>query len=152
MKRTNPRDTPNRESQSPTPHGFGADHRLQGRNKQTDAGAQKDTFVGEAITPADASFSTSSMATGAPGLPGAFSWKGKAYEVTNILETWKQAGDCRNGSGERYIRKHWFRVSTAQGVEMKLYFERQARSSGGSRWRLYSIRETQPTTAKELPT
>jgi hypothetical protein len=101
----------------------------------------KETFVGDAITPEDLSFSTPAMATGRPGLPGVFSWKGRKYFVQEILEEWKETGDCRHGSGERYVRKHWYRLTTADGPEMKIYFERQQRSSGGSRWRLYSIRE-----------
>jgi hypothetical protein len=142
MKPTTQKSMQTSGVQGPSPHGFGADHGLGGGTEGTVPGAKRETFVGEAITPADASFAVSAMATGAPGLPSAFAWKGKSYAVTEVLETWKEAGDCRNGSGERYIRKHWFRIGTAQGLEMKLYFERQARSSGGSRWRLYSVRET----------
>ncbi|MCL4178516.1 MAG: cytoplasmic protein [Verrucomicrobia bacterium] len=101
----------------------------------------RETFVGDAITPEDFSFGVAPMATGRPGLPGVFSWKGRQYSVLEVVEEWKESGDCRHGSGERYVRKHWYRVKTAEGPEMKIYFERQRRSSGGSRWRLYSIRE-----------
>jgi phosphoribosylglycinamide formyltransferase-1 len=103
-----------------------------------------ETFVGDAITPAESSFSASSMATGGPGLPSVFSWKGRRYSVLEVLEQWKETGDCRHGSGERYVRKHWFRIRTSEGLEMSIYFERQRRSSGGSRWRLYSVRDIQP--------
>jgi phosphoribosylglycinamide formyltransferase-1 len=98
--------------------------------------------VGDAIMPEDLSFSASSMAMGGPGLPRTFSWRGRKYAVLEVLEQWKETGDCRHGSGERYVRKHWFCVRTTQGLEMKIYFERQKRSSGGSRWRLYSVRDT----------
>ncbi len=98
-----------------------------------------DSFVGEAITPEESSFSAEQMATGAPGLPRSFSWKGEKFAVAEVLEQWKEHGDCRHGSGERYLRKHWFRIRTADSRQMKIYFERQRRSSGGSRWRLYSI-------------
>jgi hypothetical protein len=107
----------------------------------------KDTFIGEAIVPEDMSFSASPMATGKPGLPRTFSWTGRKFTVLEVLEEWKESGDCRHGSGERYVRKHWFRVSTTEDLEMKIYFERQGRSSGGSRWRLYSIRNTEPSAA-----
>jgi hypothetical protein len=106
----------------------------------------KETFVGEAIVPEDLSFSVSPMATGQPGLPRKFSWKGRSYSVGEVLEEWKECGNCRHGSGERYVRKHWFRVRTTGDLEMKIYFERQGRSSGGSRWRLYSIRNPEPST------
>jgi hypothetical protein len=100
----------------------------------------KETFIGEAITPVDMSFSAASMAMGKPGLPRSFAWKGGRFSVLEVLEEWKEAGPCRHGSGERYVRKHWFRIRTTELREMRIYFERQQRSSGGSRWRLYSIR------------
>ena len=100
----------------------------------------KETFVGEAILPEESSFAVSPMATGLPGLPRQFSWKGKSYFVTEVMEEWKEAGHCSHGSGERYVRKHWFRVKTSEAIEMRIYFERQGRSSGGSLWRLYSTR------------
>ena len=103
-----------------------------------------ESFIGEGITPEDMSFSVSAMAMGKPGLPQKFSWQGKLFSVLEVLEEWKEAGDCRHGSGERYVRKHWFRVSTTENLEMKIYFERQRRSSGGARWRLYSIRSAEP--------
>jgi phosphoribosylglycinamide formyltransferase-1 len=107
----------------------------------------KETFIGEGITPEDMSFSVSPMAMGKPGLPRQFSWKGRGFSVIEVLEEWKESGACRHGSGERYVRKHWFRVRTTENLEMKIYFERQGRSSGGSRWRLYSIRNTKPSAA-----
>jgi phosphoribosylglycinamide formyltransferase-1 len=107
----------------------------------------KDTFIGEALIPQDTSFSMSPMAAGKPGLPRSFSWKGKEFSVAEIVEEWKECGACRHGSGERYVRKHWFRIQTSEGLEMKIYFERQGRSSGGSRWRLYSIRNNESSTS-----
>jgi Family of unknown function (DUF6504) len=114
-------------------------------NEDRSPKAVNETFVGERITPEDASFSLSPMAAGKPGLPSKFSWKGKSFSVLEVLEEWKECGDCRHGSGERYVRKHWFRVRTTDDLEMKIYFERQARSSGGSRWRLYSLRSLAPS-------
>jgi hypothetical protein len=69
--------------------------------------------------------------------------------VQQVLEEWKEAGDCRHGSGERYVRKHWFRIRTTEDLEMKIYFERQRRSSGGSRWRLYSLCNTRSSAAPQ---
>jgi len=103
----------------------------------------RETFIGEAVTPVDGSFSTSAMATGKPGLPQRFSWRGRNYSVAHVIEEWKRSGDCHHGSGERYVRQHWFRVRTAESIEMKIYFERQRRSSEGSRWRLYSVQGTE---------
>ena len=102
-----------------------------------------ETFIGESLVPEDMSFSVSPMAMGKPGLPRSFSWKGGKFSVLEVLEEWKETGACRHGSGERYVRKHWFRIKTTEHREMSIYFERQGRSSGGSRWRLYSIRDTE---------
>ena len=101
----------------------------------------KETFIGEGIVPDKTSFSAAPMATGMPGLPRTFTWRDRSLSVAEVLEEWKESGDCRHGSGERYVRKHWFRIKTFEGLEMKIYFERQARLSGGARWRLYSIKE-----------
>ena len=110
-------------------------------------GSNKETFVGEAISPEEQSFAVSAIAIGQPGIPVAFSWRAERFTIATILESWKETGDCRHGSGERYVRKHWFRVATTNGIEMKIYFERQGRSSGGSRWRLYSMREIESQVA-----
>ncbi len=102
-------------------------------------GSMRETFIGEAIIPLDKSFSSSQMAMGKPGLPQKFSWNGRMFSVLEVLEEWKECGNCRHGSGERYVRKHWFRARTSEDVVMRIYFERQRHSSGGSRWRLYSM-------------
>ncbi|MHC1766159.1 MAG: DUF6504 family protein [Verrucomicrobiia bacterium] len=112
----------------------------------------KETFIGEGITPEGMSFSVLPMAAGKPGLPQKFRWRGKSFSVLEVLEEWKEAGDCHHGSGERYLRKHWFRVRTTDDLEMKTYFERQKRSSGGSRWRLYSIVDANVVSAAASPT
>lgn len=101
-----------------------------------------ETFIGEPITPAGQSFSAARMARGAPGLPRVFSWRGAEHQLAQVLAEWKESGDCRHGAGERYIRKHWFRVLTADGAEWKLYFERQKRSAASARWHLYTVKES----------
>jgi len=97
-------------------------------------------FISEAITPVDASFVTSSMCTGEPGLPVRFRWRDTLYEVAKVLEKWKSTGDCRHGSGEKYVRKHWFRVEVTDGTQMEIYFEQQPRSrKNKQRWWLATI-------------
>jgi hypothetical protein len=49
-------------------------------------------FISEAITPVDASFVTSSMYAGEPGLPVRFRWRDTLYEVARVLEQWKSTG------------------------------------------------------------
>ncbi|HYC69889.1 MAG TPA: DUF6504 family protein [Opitutaceae bacterium] len=98
-------------------------------------------FIGAAIKPEDGLYALADMAAGEPGLPLAFTWDKRRYEVLEVLEKWKGTGDCHHGSGERYVRKHWFRVRTTGGLEMKLYFERQARG-GKHRWWLNTVRRS----------
>jgi len=99
-----------------------------------------DQFVSEAITPVDASFDTASMSTGEPGLPLCFRWRDADYRVARVLDKWRTTGDCRHGSAEQYVRKHWFRVETTEGTEMVLYFDRQPRSRQNKmRWWLATI-------------
>jgi Family of unknown function (DUF6504) len=78
---------------------FGHQGAIQKQESESDA--MKETFVGEGITPVGMSFSLSPMAMGKPGLPQKFSWNGKSFSVLEVLEEWKEAGDCRHGSGER---------------------------------------------------
>ena len=117
--------------------------RFRGAGESLFTAVVKETFVGEGIEAEETSFCASSMAMGKPGLPRKFSWRDRSFSVGQILEEWKESGDCRHGSGERYVRKHWFRIQTTEGLEMKIYCERQGRSSGGSRWRLYSMRKVE---------
>ena len=98
-------------------------------------------FVGEAIVPVAETLDAARMARGEPGLPRRFLWRGAEQEIAEVLETWSRTGDCSHGSGERYVRKHWYRVRTTRGVEMKLSFNRQARTARELRdgWWLHSI-------------
>jgi hypothetical protein len=97
------------------------------------------TFISEAITPIGTSFLTAPMVAGEPGMPQSFSWHGNRIEVREVLDRWKELGDCSHGSGERYLRKHWYRIRTNDETEMKIYFERQARANAKTRWFLYSL-------------
>ena len=102
-------------------------------------------FVSEPITPIEASFDTTFMSTGEPGLPLCFRWRDTDYRVTRVLEKWKTTGVCRHGSAEQYVRKHWFRVETTEGTEMVLYFDRQPRTrQNRRRWWLASIVKSEP--------
>ena len=98
-------------------------------------------FVGEAIEPIAEAMDTRRMAAGEPGLPMHFRWRGEEHMVAEVLEQWRQTGPCTSGSDEQYVRKHWYRVRTTGGVEMKLYFERQARSGRDRkvRWWLHTV-------------
>jgi phosphoribosylglycinamide formyltransferase-1 len=82
------------------------------------------------------------MCAGEPGLPLRFLWRGTQYEVARVVEKWKTTGPCRHGSGEQYVRKHWFRVELTDGSRMEIYFDRQARTRQKlQRWWLASLEE-----------
>lgn len=98
-------------------------------------------FVGERIAPVAGTFDTTAMSRGEPGLPQRFVWRGEEHEIAEVLESWHETGACTHGSKERYVKKHWSRVRTKAGVEMKLSFDRTARTPKDLRaaWWLHSI-------------
>ena len=99
-------------------------------------------FISEPLRPVEAGADTTAMAGGGPGLPKAFTWRAETVQVARLLRTWRETGHCRHGSGERYVRKHWFEVVTTDRRVMRLYFERQARRGRiTARWWLFAIRD-----------
>jgi phosphoribosylglycinamide formyltransferase-1 len=101
------------------------------------------TFVSESITPVYEEGIGHTIVPGEPVLPSRFLWHQQEIQVALVLCTWKEDGPCRHGSGEQYLRKHWYRIQTGDGREMEIYFERQARSPRQTkkRWWLYSVTE-----------
>lgn len=99
-------------------------------------------FVDEPLVPVAATADTSLMAAGGPGLPREFLWRGRTLEVAAVLRCWRESGTCRHGSGEMYVRKHWFEVVTTDRATLKIYFERQARRGRKeARWWLFTRSE-----------
>jgi Family of unknown function (DUF6504) len=96
----------------------------------------KEQFVSESLRPLLAEVDAGRIVAGEPMLPSAFVWRGVKYSVGEVLESWKETGPCAHGSGERYVRKHWYRIRTTAGDEMKIYFERKQRSAreAAKRW------------------
>ena len=101
----------------------------------------REELISERLVPVMDSVDARRVVIGAPLLPTRFIWRGDEYTVTEVLEEWRETGACHHGSGERYVRKHWFRLRMAGGEVMKIYFERQARSSRErtTRWWLYTV-------------
>lgn len=99
-----------------------------------------DQLISEPLTPVVATSDTSRMATGEPGLPREFLWRGRTIRITSVLSTWRETGKCHHGSPELYVRKHWYEVTTDSSGTMKIYFDRQARKGRkDARWWLFSI-------------
>jgi len=98
-------------------------------------------LISAAIRPLAGTFDTAMMSRGGPGLPRAFVWRGRTYEVEALLETHRTLGPCTSGADEMYVRRHWFTVRTTTGETMILYFDRQPQrgKSPKVRWWLYSI-------------
>jgi hypothetical protein len=80
---------------------------------------------------------------GEPIVPSRVRWRDTEYRVDAILESWKEYSSGSRQMPERYLRKHWFHVRAHDGTEMKLYFERQARSKGTerARWWIFTVVE-----------
>ena len=97
-------------------------------------------FVSAAIQPVAETFDAARMSQGEPGLPRNSVGGRRPSTLPQVVKTWRETGPCRHGSGERYVRKHWFEVLTESGETMKIYFERQLRSRRSrSRWWLFTI-------------
>jgi hypothetical protein len=106
----------------------------------------KDEFICDPLKPIGGATDAARMATGEPGLPRQFDWRGEVFDVTAVVRSWRETGPCTHGSDERYVKKHWYEIETPLG-NMTIYFERQSR--GGSnkvRWFLYSLREMRQET------
>ncbi|MBN2450649.1 MAG: cytoplasmic protein [Lentisphaeria bacterium] len=104
----------------------------------TERGEPRERFVSEPIVPIPGSFLPGPMAVGEPGIPLRFRWRRREYEVARVLDTWKTTGACRNGSGERYVRRHGYRIETTDGTRMRIAFDRQPRA-GRSRRRWWLV-------------
>ncbi len=96
------------------------------------------TFISEPIVPVG-DFDPSAMSRGEPGLPPGFRWREREWTVAEVLESWREYGDCKHGSGERYLRKHCFRLRTTDGSVLRIYFQRSfGRARATARWWLQS--------------
>ncbi|MFA6135462.1 MAG: DUF6504 family protein [Phycisphaerae bacterium] len=67
-------------------------------------------FIGEPLTPVPLTGDAVAMARGEPGLPGRFRWRDQTYRVAGVIGVWKTCGPCRNGGGEMYLRRHWYKI------------------------------------------
>lgn len=107
--------------------------------------AWEEQFISEPIDPEPGSFSTELMARGLAALPGAFTWRGRRYEVVECLDHFKEtSNEGGSAQGERYLRRQVFHVRLDTGQLAQLYVQRQppagvSRRAAKRRWYLYSI-------------
>lgn len=102
--------------------------------------ANQPQFISEPLTPEPGSFDASAMARGEPGLPARFVWRGQTHALDELLEAWVTSS---TGRGEKYLRRHWYRIRTAAGITMTVYCERQPKptKSARRRWWVYTIEQ-----------
>ena len=100
-------------------------------------------LISEPLEPRPGSFDASVMARGEPGLPGGFTSRNQKMVLTEVLDHWKESGPCQHGSGERYVRKHWYKIRTDDHQIATIYFDRQSRSARQKMWRwwLYTLED-----------
>lgn len=99
-------------------------------------------LVSESITPDRTAFDSAAMARGEMGAPRGFTWRGRHYTVAAVLETRKQSEAWNHApGGERYLRRHCFRIRVDSGEIMNIYGVRHVKrgESARKRWWLYSI-------------
>ncbi len=77
-------------------------------------------FVSGPISPLAGTFDTSGMAGGAPGIPEGFVRNGRTTRITEILGGWKLARP-EPGSGELYVRRHYYRLRMDDGDTWVVY-------------------------------
>ena len=123
-------------------------HRTAGASRQAGSmpspnpESRRKKFVSEPIEPKPGSYDTNAMGAGEPGLPSVFTWRGRQYEVAQVLSTWKSHGEDR---GDTYVRRHWYEILTSSGHRMRIYFDRNPGRSGSQlgRWWLYTFEDPQ---------
>lgn len=100
-------------------------------------------FISEPIMPEPGGFDTAAMSRGEPGLPEAFVWRERRYEVVRLLDCWKDSvAENHSPSGEKYYRRRYFTVEVDTGDVMTIYAIRHKRSGvvkKGERWWLYAL-------------
>jgi hypothetical protein len=104
-------------------------------------------LVSEQIRPTPGRFDAADLGKALPGLPAEFTWRDRTYRVGILLEKWKVSGpEVGRLGGEKYLRRHYFRVRTTDGHIMVIYCERHTknRCQPKARWWLYTVQE--PTT------
>ena len=98
-------------------------------------------FISEHLQPVGGDYALP-PAIGEPALPLRFKWRRKTHEVVRVRRRWKALEpDRTHGSGELYLRRHWFELEMDDGAVWTVYFLRQPGSqrSAKARWWLYGV-------------
>lgn len=99
-------------------------------------------FVSEPVKPDAGTSDAAAMATGVPGLPTGFVWRDTHFQIRKLLSSWKHSEAFNHTPrGDRYYRKHYFKVLVDSGEVMTLYAVRHTKTGENpkKRWWLQSI-------------
>lgn len=97
-------------------------------------------FVSEEIVPVRGTFDPGPMAQGLPGMPSGFTWRRQTYDVRAVIESWKQSAAWDHHRGERYLRRHCYRLAMGDGAVWEVYFIRTSGRGGrANRWYLLGV-------------
>lgn len=99
-------------------------------------------LISEPITPHAGTSDISSMGRGEPGLPTGFDWRGKSFELVDVLRKWKDTSrEGGRAGGDLYLRRHYYRLNMSDDRIWTVYFIRQTPRTGEakSRWFLYTV-------------
>lgn len=99
-------------------------------------------FISESVKPDAGTADTAAMSRGMPGLPAGFTWRDRHYEIRELLSAWKHSeSETHRPGGERYYRKHFFKIRVETGEVMTLYALRHVKRGENprKRWWLHSI-------------
>lgn len=99
-------------------------------------------FISEPIIPERGTADVSAMSTGLCGLPASFTWRERQYVIRRVLESWKRSeAEGHRPGGERYYRRHYYRVIVDTGEIMTIYAVRKLKpgESRKNRWQLYTV-------------
>lgn len=100
-------------------------------------------FVSEPICPDAGTFDAAAMATGTPGLPTGFSWRDRHFQIGEVLSAWKASESFNHAGGERYLRKHFWKVRLNTGEIATVYALRKVKAGENTkrRWWLYTLEQ-----------
>ena len=101
-------------------------------------------LISEAIEPIrDGAGDPAPAAGGDPIPPERFRWRDRQVIVTAVIEKWKGLSPRAANVRGQYVRRHWYRVQTADGHVMTIYLVRTAANASRHRpgWWLYSVEE-----------
>ncbi len=99
-------------------------------------------LLSEPISPGETTLEMGALASGEPGVPRSFVWRGSEHRVGQVLRRWRATRQCRStgkpGPGP-YVYRHYYALRMADGAEWTVYLERQPKGGERPGWWLYTV-------------